>query len=96
MISSLSADLEMSTLLELLYTISDWYLLGIHLRLPDTKLDEIKKDFSCSSDCLLKMLQFWLHNGNNISWSSLGKAMAKMPDVVCAQNVEWQYWSSLQ
>eukprot|EP00731_Ephydatia_muelleri_P021526 Em0014g117a len=89
-------DLEMSTLLELLYTISDWYLLGIHLRLPDTKLDEIKKDFSCSSDCLLKMLQFWLHNGNNISWSSLGKAMAKMPDVVCAQNVEWQYWSSLQ
>ena len=93
----LSADLELSALLEHLHTISHWYLLGVHLRIPDTKLDQIKQECPWStSDCLLKMLQFWLHNGSNISWSSLGEAMAKMPDVVCAQNVEQQYQSSLQ
>ena len=94
---SLSADLKLSTLLEQLHTISDWYLLGVYLGLPDTRLDQIKQECPCStSDCLLKMLQFWLHNGSNISWSSLGEAIAKMPDVVCARNVEQQYKSSLQ
>ena len=96
-ILSLSADLNMSTLLERLHTISDWYLLGTHLGLLDHKLDQIKQEHPFStSDCLLKMLQFWLHNGRNISWSSLGEAIAKMPDVVCARNVEQQYKSSLQ
>ena len=92
----LFSDLELSTLVEHLHTISNWYLLGIYLRIPDTKLDQIRQECPCSTtDCLLKMLQFWLHNGSNISWSSLGEAMAKMPDVVCAQNVEQQYQSSL-
>ena len=94
---SLSADLELLILLEYLHTISKWYLLGLYLGLPDTKLDQIKQECPFStSDCLLKMLQFWLHNGSNISWSSIGEALAKMPDVVCAQNVEQQYQSSLE
>ena len=91
-IFSLPADPELASLLEHLHTISDWYLLGVYLRIPDTKLDQIKQECpSSTSDCLLKMLQFWLHHGSNISWSSIGEAMAKMPDVVCARNVEQQY-----
>ena len=95
-ILSLSADLNMSTLLVRLHTISDWYLLGTHLGLPDTKLDQIKQECPCdASNWLRNMLQFWLHNGSNISWSSIGEALAKMPDVICARNVEQQYKSSL-
>ncbi|KAL5475016.1 hypothetical protein EMCRGX_G027061 [Ephydatia muelleri] len=87
-------DLELSTLLELLHTISDWYLLGIGYQTPNWT----RSNRSVHAPHLTAFSKCYSSGFTmaNISWSSLGEAMAKMPDVMCAQNVEWQYKSSLQ
>ena len=57
-----------------LSTVSQWYLLGIHLGLDSSILDAIKADHARTQDCLTQMLIEWQKHVIP-TWSVVVKAL---------------------
>ena len=56
---------------ELLDVRTQWYSLGLQLKLSVGTLDGIREQFSDTRDHLLVMLKTWLTTGVNPSWNTL-------------------------
>ena len=58
------------------YTIevTDWFTLGLTLRLPFHELERIKQDERDVLPCQRKMVSLWLNTGN-ASWKTLAQAL---------------------
>ena len=54
---------------------TQWYRLGLQLKVRPRTLEAIAAQFSHSRDQLLKMLKTWLTTGDNTSWKTLTDAL---------------------
>ena len=54
---------------------SQWYCLGLQLKVKTGTLDSIRTQFSCPKDQLMEMLKTWLTTGNDPSWQTLIDAL---------------------
>ena len=54
---------------------SDWFSIGLALRLPPPDLDVIEKDQRDTDDKFSKMIRKWLCTGKNCTWEALCKAL---------------------
>ena len=61
----------------------DWYQLGIHLCVPEAKLDAIKKDHNSSQRQLIAVLSYHQDNGE-MSWEKIIEALKK---IGCHENL---------
>ena len=58
---------------------TDWYCLGIYLGIPTSHLNQIEKN--CGGDaerCKIEVIDFWLHNDPEPTWSKLAQAVEDM------------------
>ena len=55
----------------------DWYELGIHLFVPEAKLNAIKKDHNSSQRQLIAVLSYYQDNGE-LSWEKIIEALKKI------------------
>ena len=65
---------DLLPVLEATVEVTDWYILGLELGLPDHLLDRIRCDGYDETDRRRKMLLKWLDTGV-ASWSSLVEAL---------------------
>ena len=54
---------------------SQWYCLGLQLKVKTGTLERIKKQFPDPRDKLLEMLKTWLTTSDNTSWKTLTDAL---------------------
>jgi len=76
-----------------LSTVSDWYQLGIKLRVPDYKLDEIQRSYPTEgcSRWKVEALSFWLRSTPNSSWRSVVRALQQMGENTLAEGIQQKY-----
>ena len=58
---------------------TNWYFLGVQLDIKPSDLRQIKND--CNGDaaqCKTEVLDFWLRNDQNPTWSKLAQAVEDM------------------
>ncbi len=52
-----------------------WYDIGLYLRIPKEKLDEIDEDYRRVNRKLIEMIDVWLKNNTNCTWRTLMEAV---------------------
>ena len=58
---------------------TEWYPLGIQLKVPPAKLKEIETNYRGDIErCKLEAIGFWLDNTGDPSWGGLAKALQKI------------------
>ncbi len=74
-------DIDLSEVVETMEPVASvWKRVGVHLRLPISKLDQIEGDLK---DCLMEMLKQWLNRNYDTvkngepSWRMLAQAVAR-------------------
>ena len=60
---------------ELMGMCTEWYYLGLQLKVRTETLETIKAQFSDSTHLLLEMLKVWLTTSDNTSWKTLTDAL---------------------
>ena len=72
--------------------VSDWFTLGIFLKVDYNKLKTLKKDYPSDLNyCRQEMLMFWISSGN-ATWSILVKTLRDdMKEPGLAERIEEMY-----
>ena len=72
--------------------LSDWFTLGIFLKVEYSKLETLKRDYpSDHNHCRQEMLMFWISSGN-ATWSILVKTLRDdMKEPGLAERIEKMY-----
>ena len=60
---------------ELVDVDTQWYYLGLQLKVRPETLDKIREDLLYSRDKLLELLKTWLTSSDNASWKTLTYAL---------------------
>ena len=56
--------------------VTDWFSLGVHLEIEYSVLDKIRKGYESDIEqCKIEVINFWLRNDKDPSWSKLAKAV---------------------
>lgn len=69
--------------------VTDWYTLGVYLRLPtsDLKVIDEGRHGNQPRRCMMDMLEFWLGYEKNPSWLLVADAVRQMGHVVLAERI---------
>ena len=80
---------DLGDLIKILYPVaSKWEILGLMLRVTYSELEKIQKENEKNvSKCLLEMLNWWLRNIPNCSWSSVAEALEIIEEKMLAKKV---------
>ena len=70
---------------------TQWYDLGLQLRLSPPTLDTIAADYETSDDCKRTMLRKWLQSDPEANWESLAVALTLTGHETTAANVRAQF-----
>ena len=77
--------------------VGKWYLLGIQLEVPDTKLDELEKNYPNDSDrCRTGAVKWWLRNHPKASWTVLVEALEAMKEFGVAKAIKMKYLTGMR
>ena len=75
--------------------VTEWYTLGIHLKMKVSTLDRIRDDFRDGRHAKEEMLKFWLEQdprstvpGSAATWETLVKALRAMDENRVAKTIE--------
>ena len=86
---------DLSEVLIALKDVTDWYTLGIHLRLKASTLDRIRHDFKDGRYAKEEMIKLWLEQdpesivpGSTATWKTLVKALIIMDENKVAKTIE--------
>ena len=86
---------DLSEVLISLKDVTDWYTLGIHLKLNPSALARIQNDFRDGQRAKLEMLKFWLEQdpgstvpGSAATWKVLVKALRAIEENRVAKLIE--------
>lgn len=55
--------------------LTDWFSLGIHLDIPTSDLKRIERDYKDPVRCKIEVIDFWLDNDPEPTWSKLAHAV---------------------
>ena len=75
--------------------VTDWYTLGIHLKMKVSTLDRIRDDFRNGRHAKEEMLKYWLEQdpgstvfGSEATWKALVQALRDMDENRAAKIIE--------
>ena len=82
-------------LLKELKTIDNWFVFGVHLRVPYYQLQRIKSSHRSEEIelCKVDLLQYWLDNDMSASWKAVIRALEEIDQLVLAATVKQKYLS---
>lgn len=61
------------------FSAKDWKHLGLSLKVPSPKLDEIDANNKFVKNCLIDVISHWIRNGE-VSWKTLWEAVFEIND----------------
>ena len=70
---------------------TNWYVFGVALGIPVSKLDSIKKESSEVEEQKVKMFQFWLQYKLDASWKIVIQALEQNNYLVLAAELSKKY-----
>lgn len=74
----------------------DWFELGIQLNVPQTELKIIKRQYYYDPiQCLIEMLNLWLHANPNASWAEIAVALKRSSQGDLATTLVSKYCTSV-
>ena len=73
---------------------TNWYVFGVSLGIPISKLDAIKKECSDVEEQKIKMFQFWLRNKLDASWKKVIQVLKQNDRFVLAASLSSKYLST--
>ena len=79
---------------ELYAASAQWYTLGIFLRIPHPRLENIQRDRSTSMDCFVVMLSEWLNNSVQPTWNEVCEALDNIGEPALAAKIMEKYFHS--
>ena len=72
-----------------------WYLFGVYLEVPKSKLDQIQANYGSGPcphrRCLIETIYQWKDNHENATWSSIVQALYSMQKKQLARRVAAKY-----
>ena len=70
------SDLTLRNVQKKLSDVVDWYPLGVQLDVPTDKMRRFEIIHRGNpARCMLDMLEYWMHNSENVSWHYLAEAL---------------------
>ena len=68
---------------------TDWYMLGLYMKIPSKDLSLIEKQFSCGGPtrCKAELFNVWMKRTPNASWELIAAALDKLGETVLAEQV---------
>lgn len=90
-----SVEISLLDLLEETDQITDWYMLGIYLKLPTDRLTGIERQFSVHGvrRCKAEMFDLWMKS-NSASWELIALALDRCGEKVLANNIRTRHLSA--
>ena len=69
---------------------TDWYMVGVFLKMPTKDLDDIEKRFSTAhgvTRCKTALFTLWLQRNPNASWDQIAQALQKVDQIAMADRI---------
>ena len=87
--SSSWCSLELLDFLEETDQFTDWYMLGVYLKMPRGILDDIEKRLSTNGvkRCKMEMFDLWTRKTPGASWEQIKVALEKCGEQTLAEQV---------
>ena len=85
--------LSVELLVKELKDVTNWYVFGVSLGIPISKLDIIKKECSDVEEQKIKMFQFWLQYNVHASWKMMIEALEQNNYLTLATTLSRKYLS---
>ena len=72
---------------------NEWFMIGIALGVPITKLREIEASFTKEGTmrCLLEMVQYWLDTTPAACWEQVARALEQVNQLTLAATIKQKY-----
>ena len=70
---------------------NDWFMIGIALGVPLTKLREIEASYTKEGRCLLEMVQYWLDTTPAACWEQVARALKQVNQLTLAATIKQKY-----
>ena len=82
-------ELCLLNFLEKTAEVTDWYMLGLYMKLPSKDLSLIEKQFSSQQPkrCKAELFNVWMKRTPNASWELIAAALEKLGETVLAEKV---------
>ena len=85
----MSSSLDLVDLLEASTKVTDWYTLGVYLKMPSEELQDIEG--RCSRDgikrCKIELFTSWMKRYPNASWADVARALGKCNENTTADQI---------
>ena len=80
-------------LIDELYTVTNIYSFGDHLKVPQHKLEEIKLDNQNTEDRRRALFSLWMDitPEKNRTWAAIVNALSKASHMRLAEKIAWKY-----
>ena len=87
--SIMSSFINLTDLLEETDRLTNWYTLGVFLKMPTKDLDDIEKRFSTDgvTRCKIALFTLWLQRNPNASWDQIAQALEKVDQIAMADRI---------
>ena len=88
-IGAVMSFISLVDLLEETDKLTDWYTLGVFLKMPSENLDDIEKRFSTAGlkRCKIALFNLWLQRNPNASWDQIALALEKCDQIAMADRI---------
>ena len=86
----MSSFINLTDLLEETDKLTDWYTMGVFLKMPTKDLDDIEKRFSTAhgvTRCKIALFTLWLQRNPNASWDQIAQALEKCDQIGMADRI---------
>ena len=90
-------ELSLSNFLEQTAEATDWYLLGVFMKIPPKDLSLIEKQYSSggSARCKAELFNVWMKRTPNASWELIAAALEKLGETVLVEKIRKRCTSSI-
>ena len=82
-----SAELLLKDFINELQEVIDWFYLGMCLDVPLPTLLTIKKDLRNTDECRTRMLEAWMNQEEEPTWSKIVAALREMKKTALAEQI---------
>ena len=70
---------------------NEWFMIGIAIGVPLTKLREIEASYTKEGRCLLEMVQYWLDTTPAACWEQVARALEQVNQLTLAATIKQKY-----
>ena len=85
----MTSSLNVRLLVTKVQKIADWFMLGVHLGVPNEELNKIDQRFSVSHGverCKASMFDLWLRRNPSARWDDVASALEQLNEVALASS----------